>query len=220
MKAGRSACSVGSPVCFVPHTCHTSGHGWSVWPYSSTPRCTGSTDPSGLSVVTVPAPFVQPSSHTWWSSAKQLVDRCRSRLHLLSGRRGARALDHLMADEPPLPGRRPVSSQHVTQGRMAPPPGSRGRYRIDCCACATGHPASRLRTDPRAPMMRPVTAKMRTGAGNLRPARRSVGYVTSAETSVGVPHTCHDDGTTAVMSSHSKALQTAAGLGHRGQRRP
>jgi hypothetical protein len=28
-----------------------------------------------------------------------------------------------------------------------------------------------------------------------------------------VPHTCHDEGRTAVMSSHSKALQTASELG-------
>jgi hypothetical protein len=124
-------------------------------------------------------------SHLAVVSGKQLVDRCRTRLHLLGGRRGAGALDHPMADEPPLPGRRPVSGQHVTQGRMAPPPGSRGRYRIECCACATpdpGHPASRLRTDPRTPMMRPVTAKTRTGAGNLRlPAAAWPATMTSAE---------------------------------------
>lgn len=36
--------------------------------------------------------------------------------------------------------------------------------------------------------------------------------MTSAETSIGVPHTCHDEGTTKVMSSHSKALQTASEL--------
>lgn len=41
----------------------------------------------------------------------------------------------------------------------------------------------------------------------MRPAT-----MTSAETSVGVPPTCHDEGTTAVMSSHSKALQTLAEL--------
>src|SRR5580704_17914862 len=101
-----------------------------------------------------------------------MVDRCRTRLHLLGGRLGVGALDHPMADEPPLPGRRPVSGQHVTQGRMAPPPGSRSRYRIDCGAYATpdpGHPASRSRTDPLAPMMRPVTANLRTGTWNLPP---------------------------------------------------
>jgi hypothetical protein len=29
----------------------------------------------------------------------------------------------------------------------------------------------------------------------------------------GVPHSCHDKGRTAVMSSHSKTLQTASELG-------
>ncbi len=62
-------------------------------------------------------------------------------------------------------------------------------------------------------MMRPATAKMRTGAGNPpspRPAVRPA-TMTYAETSVGMPHTCHDEGTTPVISSHSKALQTVAG---------
>jgi hypothetical protein len=94
---------------------------------------------------------------------KQLVDRCRTGLHLLGGRRAASALNHPTADEPPLPRRRPVPGQHVTPGRMAPPPGSRGRYRVDCCAHATsnpGHPASPQETDPSTSIMRPVTAQL------------------------------------------------------------
>ena len=61
-------------------------------------------------------------------------------------------------------------------------------------------------------MMRPVTAKMRTAPGTLRPppAVRPA-TMTYAETSVGVPHTCHEEGTTPVVSSHPKALQTVAG---------
>ena len=113
-------------------------------------------------------------SHSVVVSVKQLVDRCRTRPHLRSGRRTADALDRPAADEPPLPGRRPVPGQHVTHGRMAPPPGSRGRYRIDCCAYATpdpGHPASRLRTDPPAPIMRPVPAKQQCAAIRMGPAR-------------------------------------------------
>src|ERR1039457_1825023 len=85
-----------------------------------------------------------PGSHFVIASAEQLVDRFRAFLHLLGGRREAGA-SHPTADEPPLPGRRPIPGQHVTHSRMAPPPGSRSRDRIDSCSYATPdpiHPAS------------------------------------------------------------------------------
>ena len=72
------------------------------------------------------------------------------------------------ADEPPLPGRRPVAGQHVTQRRMAPPPGSRSRHRIDSCAHATPDPihvASRLSRTPTCIHGPPITTTMRTPDG-------------------------------------------------------
>jgi hypothetical protein len=53
-----------------------------------------------------------------------------ARLHLLGGRREADASPHPTADEPPLPGRRPMPGQHVTRSRMAQPPGNRSRLHI------------------------------------------------------------------------------------------
>jgi hypothetical protein len=129
-------------------------------------------------------------SHSVVVSVKQLVDRCRTRPHLRSGRRTADALDHPAADEPPLPGRRPVPGQHVTHGRMAPPPGSRSRYRIDCCAYATpdpGHPALRLRTDPPAPMMRPVPAKQQFNLTEPATEARKVRRVNPDNQPPGLP---------------------------------
>jgi hypothetical protein len=69
----------------------------------------------------------------------QIVDSSPACLHLLSGRPPGRA-SRALADEPSLPARRPMAGQHMPQGRVAPPPGSRGRHRIDHRACATPDP--------------------------------------------------------------------------------
>jgi len=107
-------------------------------------------------------------------SASKLAGRRRPCLHLPGRRREAWASDP-MADEPPLPGRRPMTGQHLTDSRMAPPPGSSGRYRINGCAYATPDPvhhACRLRRTAR-PHSPPSTAKMPTGARpSPAPARR------------------------------------------------
>lgn len=127
--------------------------------------------------------FVGSSSHFVVVSAEQIVDRSRPRLHLLYsllGRRRVAAALSLMADvrrpiaeEPPLPGRRPMTGQDVAQGRVAPPPGSRSRHRIDRCAYATPdpiHPASclaRIRLHPmvRRPRRRREPAPAAVGPG-------------------------------------------------------
>lgn len=38
LETGRSGRTARSPACFVPHTCHTSVYGWSVWPSSDCAR--------------------------------------------------------------------------------------------------------------------------------------------------------------------------------------
>jgi hypothetical protein len=68
-------------------------------------------------------------------SGEQVIDRSRPPLHplspLLGGGLEAAGLSFVaddrrpMADEVPLPGRRPVAGQHVPQSRMAPPPSGR-----------------------------------------------------------------------------------------------
>ena len=72
-------------------------------------------------------------SHFVIVSAKKLAGRCRACLHL-PGRRREAGASGPMADKPPLPGRRPIAGQHMTDSRMAPPPGSCGRCRIDSSA--------------------------------------------------------------------------------------
>jgi len=107
--------------------------------------------------------------------AKQLVDRFRASLHRPGGRREADA-SRPTADQPPLPGRRPIPGQHVAHSRMAPPPGSRSRDRIHSRSYAVPdpiHPASRLSTDPPASHDPPNTTTMRTDADDRpSPARR------------------------------------------------
>lgn len=44
-------------------------------------------------------------------------------------------------------------------------------------------------------------------------ANTSAATMTSVETSASMPHACHDDRTTTVMGSHSKALQMVSELG-------
>lgn len=108
----------------------------------SKPVCGTSSAPSGSHFVIV--------------SARKLIDRCRACLHLPSRRREARAPD-LMAHQPPLPGRRPMAGQHMADSRMAPPPGSCGRYRIDSYSYATldpVHHASHWRRTHLPPMVR------------------------------------------------------------------
>ena len=88
---------------------------------------------------------------------RPLARRLPPRFHLLDRRRGPGAWDHSEADEPTLPGRRPMPGQHVTHGRMAPPPGHRSRHRIDSRADATLDPihrTSRSSSDPPPPMVR------------------------------------------------------------------
>lgn len=113
-------------------------------------RHTGTLQPGTPDAGSKPKPvpgtsFAPSRSHLVIVSAKKLVDRCRACLHLPGRRREASAP---LADEPPLPGRRPLAGQRMTDSRMAPPPGSPGRHRIDSHAYATPDPvhhASRLR---------------------------------------------------------------------------
>lgn len=112
--------------------------------------------------------------HRSLSGRKQFVDRCRARLHLLGRRREAgSALP--VADEPPLPGRRPMPGQDVTHSRMAPPTGSRGQHRIDgrsYPAPDLSHPASRLSVDLLPPMVRQSRRRRETPSAIAHPRTR------------------------------------------------
>jgi hypothetical protein len=73
--------------------------------------------------------------------------------------------------EPSLPGRGPIAGQQVTQSRVAPPPGSRSRHRIDRCAYLMPepiHPVSPV-YGPTCIHGPPLMTRKRTGA-NDRPA--------------------------------------------------
>ena len=90
-------------------------------------------------------------AHTSWSSRPSSSSIAPARAFICSADGVKPTPRVLTADEPPLLGRRPIPSQHVTHSRMAPPPGSRSRHRIDSCAHATPdpiHPASGLSTEP------------------------------------------------------------------------
>ncbi len=155
------------------------------------------------------------------ASARQLVDRFRAGLHLPGGRREAGA-SRPTADQPPLPGCRPVPGQRAAQSRMTPPPGSRSRDRIDSWSYATPdpiHPASRLSADPPASHNPPITTKMRTAPTIVRP-RPATGYEAgkAPQARADTIAKCGPDPGSWAAAAAQIALGRLAGVGARSQR--